>query len=62
MISSTRVWRSAALVALAGLALAACGGSSGGGDTGTGDGGAKTLIISSDLPLQGSSKDAARQR
>jgi len=58
MISSTRVWRSAALVALAGMALAACGGSSGG-DTGTGDGGAKTLTISSDLPLQGSSKDAA---
>src|SRR6185503_16042222 len=58
MISSTRVWRSAALVALVGMALAACGGSSGG-DTGTGDGGAKTLTISSDLPLQGSSKDAA---
>jgi branched-chain amino acid transport system substrate-binding protein len=58
MISSTRVWRSAALIALAGLALAACGGSSGGGTTG-GGGGAKTLIISSDLPLQGSSKDAS---
>jgi branched-chain amino acid transport system substrate-binding protein len=58
MISSTRVWRSAALIALAGLALAACGGSSGGGSTG-GGGGAKTLIISSDLPLQGTSKDAS---
>jgi len=58
MISSTRVWRSAALVALAGMALAACGGRSGGG-TGTGDGGPKALAISSDLPLQGSSKDAA---
>jgi branched-chain amino acid transport system substrate-binding protein len=58
MISSTRVWRSAALVALVGMALAACGGSSGGGAAGTG-GGAKTLTISSDLPLQGASKDAA---
>ena len=58
MISSTRVWRLTALIALTGLALAACGGSSGGGTTG-GGGGAKTLIISSDLPLQGSSKDAS---
>jgi branched-chain amino acid transport system substrate-binding protein len=58
MMSSTRVWRSAALVALVGMALAACGGSSGGGAAGTG-GGAKTLTISSDLPLQGASKDAA---
>jgi branched-chain amino acid transport system substrate-binding protein len=58
MISSTRVWRLTALVALTGLALAACGGSSGGGTTG-GGGGTKTLIISSDLPLQGSSKDAS---
>jgi branched-chain amino acid transport system substrate-binding protein len=58
MISSTRVWRLTALIALMGLALAACGGSSGGGTTG-GGGGAKTLIISSDLPLQGSSKDAS---
>jgi branched-chain amino acid transport system substrate-binding protein len=58
MISSTRVWRLTALIALTGLALAACGGSSGGGTTG-GGGGIKTLIISSDLPLQGSSKDAS---
>jgi branched-chain amino acid transport system substrate-binding protein len=59
MISTTRVWRSAALIAVAGLVLSACGGSSsGGGDAGT-SGGAKTLTISSDLPLQGSSKDAA---
>ena len=59
MISTTRVWRSAALMAVAGLALAACGGSSGG-SSGSGGGGAgKTLIISSDLPLQGSSKDAS---
>ena len=58
MISTTRVWRSAALMAVAGLALAACGGSSGGSGSG-GGGGGKTLIISSDLPLQGSSKDAS---
>jgi branched-chain amino acid transport system substrate-binding protein len=58
MISSTRVWRLTALIALTGLALAACGGSSGG-NAGGGGGGAKTLIISSDLPLQGSSKDAS---
>ena len=38
----------AALAAVAGLVLAACGGS----------GSAKTLVISSDLPLQGSSKDS----
>ena len=38
----------AALAAIAGLALAACGGTSE----------AKTLVISSDLPLQGSSKDS----
>ena len=59
MISSTRVWRLTALIALTGLALAACGGSSGGGGTTGGGGGTKTLIISSDLPLQGSSKDAS---
>jgi branched-chain amino acid transport system substrate-binding protein len=58
MISSTRVWRLTALIALTGLALAACGGSSGG-NTAGGGGGAKTLIISSDLPLQGTSKDAS---
>ena len=39
----------AAIAGVAGLLLAACGGSSGGGG--------KTLIISSDLPLQGSNKD-----
>ena len=55
MISTTRVWRSAALIALAGLALAACGGSSSGssGSSGASGGSAgKTLIISSDLPLR----------
>jgi branched-chain amino acid transport system substrate-binding protein len=59
MISTTRVWRSAALMALAGLALAACGGSSSGSGSGGSSGGSKTLVISSDLPLQGSSKDAS---
>ena len=45
-------------LALAGsLALAACGGSSGSGGSSSGSG--KTLVISSDLPLQGSSKDAS---
>ena len=58
MISTTRVWRSAAFIAVASLALAACGGSSGG-STGSSGGGAKTLIISSDLLLQGASKDAS---
>jgi branched-chain amino acid transport system substrate-binding protein len=58
MMSTTPVWRSAALVAVAGLALAACGGSSGGGGSG-GGGGAKTLVISSDLPLQGASRDSS---
>lgn len=50
-------YRVVALVAVATLALAACGGSSSGGSGGSGGG--KTLIISSDLPLQGSSKDAS---
>jgi branched-chain amino acid transport system substrate-binding protein len=49
--------RVVALVAVATLGLAACGGSSSGGSSGGGSG--KTLIISSDLPLQGSSKDAS---
>jgi branched-chain amino acid transport system substrate-binding protein len=48
----------AASVALASLALAACGGSSSGGDSGSGGGG-KTVVISTDLPLQGASKDAS---
>jgi branched-chain amino acid transport system substrate-binding protein len=49
--------RVVALVAVATLGLAACGGSSNGG--GSGSGGGKTLIISTDLPLQGASKDAS---
>jgi branched-chain amino acid transport system substrate-binding protein len=49
--------RAVAAVAVAALALAACGGGSSSG--GSGGGGGTTLIISSDLPLQGSSKDAS---
>ena len=47
-------------LAIAGsLALAACGSSTGGGNSASGGGGGQTLIISTDLPLQGSSKDAS---
>ena len=47
-------------LAIAGsLALAACGSSSTGGGSSSGGGGGKTLVISSDLPLQGASKDAS---
>jgi len=49
--------RVVALVAVAALGLAACGGGSSGGSTG--GGGGKTLIIATDLPLQGASKDAS---
>ncbi len=50
--------RALAVVAVGALGLAACGG--GGSDAGgTSGGGGKTLIISSDLPLQGASKDAS---
>src|SRR5664279_4572925 len=48
--------RVVAVVAVATLGLAACGGSSSGGSS---SGSGKTLIISSVLPLQGSSKDAS---
>jgi branched-chain amino acid transport system substrate-binding protein len=48
--------RVVALVAVTALGLAACGGSSG---ASGGSGGGKTLVISTDLPLQGSSKDAS---
>ena len=44
----TKTVKAAALSAVAALLLAACGGSSGGGNT---------LVISSDLPLQGANKD-----
>ena len=47
-------------LAIAGsLALAACGGSGGTGSSSSGGGGGKTVVISTDLPLQGSSKDAS---
>ena len=48
--------RAVAVVAVAALAVAACGGGSSGG---SGDGGSKTLVISTDLPLQGGNKDAS---
>jgi branched-chain amino acid transport system substrate-binding protein len=48
--------RAIAVLAMASMAVAACGGDDEAG--GGGDGG-KTLIISSDLPLQGASKDAS---
>jgi len=52
--------RAVALVAVASLGLAACGGSSSSGSSSSGGGGGgKTLIISTDLPLQGPSKDAS---
>lgn len=48
--------RAVATVAVAALALAACGGGS---SSGGNSGGGSTLIISSDLPLQGQSKDSS---
>lgn len=48
--------RAVALIAVSALALAACGG---GDEESGGDGGGKTLVISSDLPLQGASADAS---
>ena len=50
--------RAMAVVAVGALGLAAC---ASGGDSGSGSsgGGAKTVIISTDLPLQGSNKDAS---
>jgi branched-chain amino acid transport system substrate-binding protein len=51
--------RAVAVVAMASLALAACGGGSEGDGGDAGSGGGKTLIVSSDLPLQGSSKDSS---
>jgi branched-chain amino acid transport system substrate-binding protein len=49
--------RVVALVAVATLGLAACGSSSS--SSSSGGGGGKTLIIATDLPLQGPSKDAS---
>jgi branched-chain amino acid transport system substrate-binding protein len=59
MMSKKPIWRGAALAALASLVLAGCGGSSDNGAKGSSGDSGKTLIISSDLPLQGSSKDAS---
>ncbi len=49
--------RALAVVAVAALGLAACGGGSD--DEAGGSGGGKTLVIASELPLQGSSADAS---
>lgn len=53
MVKPVRV---VAAVAVASMALAACGGGSSGS---TGSSGGKTLVISTDLPLQGQSKDSS---
>jgi branched-chain amino acid transport system substrate-binding protein len=51
--------RALAVVAVGALGLAACASGSGSGSTNAGGGGSKTLIISTDLPLQGSNKNAS---
>jgi branched-chain amino acid transport system substrate-binding protein len=52
--------RALAVVAVGALGLAACASGSDSGSGGSGGGGsAKTLIVSTDLPLQGSNKDAS---
>jgi branched-chain amino acid transport system substrate-binding protein len=51
--------RAVAAVALASLALAACGGNDSGTGGGTSGDGGKKLVISTDLPLQGQAKDAS---
>jgi len=48
-----------AVVAVGALGLAACASGGGSGTGSSGGGGGKTLIISTDLPLQGSNKDAS---
>src|SRR3954470_14908015 len=48
-----------AVVAAGALGLAACASGSGSSGSSGGSGGGKTLIISTDLPLQGSNKDAS---
>ncbi|HYY10260.1 MAG TPA: branched-chain amino acid ABC transporter substrate-binding protein [Kineosporiaceae bacterium] len=50
--------RAVAVVAVGALGLAACASGSGT-DSGSGSGSAKTVIVSTDLPLQGSNKDAS---
>ncbi len=56
MIRPTPIWRSMAVLAVGSLAVAGCASDEGGGGGGGGEG--KTVTISSDLPLQGASKDA----
>ena len=51
--------RAVALVAVGALGLAACASGSSSGSSAAGGGGGKTLIVSTDLPLQGSNKDAS---
>src|SRR3954447_3881785 len=51
--------RAVALVAVGALGLAACASGSSSSSAGGSGGGGKTLIISTDLPLQGSNKDAS---
>ncbi len=51
--------RAVALVAVGALGLAACASGSSSSSGSAGGGGGKTLIISTDLPLQGSNKDAS---
>src|SRR3954454_23271615 len=51
--------RAVALVAVGALGLAACASGSSSSSAGGGGGGGKTLIISTDLPLQGANKDAS---
>ncbi len=51
-----RPLRAMAVIAVASLAVAACGGSDSSGGSG---GGGKTLIVSTDLPMQGASKDSS---
>ncbi len=51
--------RAFAVLAAASLALAACGNDSGDSGSDTGSSGGKTLVISTDLPLQGASKEAS---
>ena len=51
--------RALAVVAVGALGLAACASGSNSGTGSNGGGGGKTLIVSTDLPLQGSNKDAS---
>jgi branched-chain amino acid transport system substrate-binding protein len=54
-----KAYQIGAVVVVGAMALAACGSSSGSGSGTGGGGGGQTLVISTDLPLQGASKDAS---